>query len=121
LVHQVRYPDLKQCTLQSAALGVSVENVPFQLLETYNVIFVLKLSALLLHGTQDDLKGIDQVVEYDCAPLLPLRLVEAASMNDAHLLEHRRLPTLSSSCEQTMLVAILTCHFSTPLTVCHRT
>jgi hypothetical protein len=67
-------------------------------LHTHNVIVILKLGALFLHGAQDDLEGIDQVVEDNHTPLLPLRFVEAASMNDAHLLEHRGFSALSSAC-----------------------
>jgi hypothetical protein len=58
---------------------------------------VLELCPLLLHSAQYDLEGIDQIVEYDASPILPLLLVKATSMYQAHLLEHRRLATLTGT------------------------
>jgi hypothetical protein len=63
----------------------------------YNVVFILKVCVIFLHGGVDGLKGRHQVVE-DCgAPCLAFWLSESASVDDAHLLEDRRLATLTST------------------------
>lgn len=65
---------------------------------TYQIVVVLELGLLLLHGGEDGLEGRDQVVEDDGAPLLALQLVEAAGVDNSHLLEDGRLAALSSTC-----------------------
>lgn len=66
--------------------------------QMYQVVIVLKVGLLLLHGGKDGLEGGDEVVEDDCSPLLALRLVESARIYDSHLLQNRRLATLTRAC-----------------------
>jgi hypothetical protein len=65
---------------------------------TYNVVLVLKVGVVFLHGGVDGLEGRDEVVEDGGTPCFPLWLAEAACVDDAHLLEHRRLAALTSTC-----------------------
>ncbi len=64
---------------------------------TYDVVLILKVTLLLLHRTEDDLKGVNHVVEDDYAPLLALQLRETAGVNQTHLFEDGRLATLSGA------------------------
>jgi hypothetical protein len=65
---------------------------------TYNVVLVLKVGVVLLHRRIDGLEGRHQIVEDGSAPCFALWLAESAGVDDAHLLEHRRLAALASSC-----------------------
>jgi hypothetical protein len=69
-----------------------------RLLVAYQVVVVLELGLLFLHSSENGLEGRDQIVEDDGPPLLALCLVEAAGVDDSHLLQHGRLATLSSTC-----------------------
>jgi hypothetical protein len=66
--------------------------------ETHNVVFVLKVGVVLLHGLVDGLEGRDQVVEDGGSPCLALEALESARVDDSHLLEHRRLSTFTGTC-----------------------
>ena len=63
----------------------------------YQIVVVLKVRLLLLHGSEYGLEGGDKIVEDDGSPLLALFCVEAASMNDAHLLQYGGLAALTST------------------------
>lgn len=63
----------------------------------HQVIVVFELGLLLLHSSEDGLKGRDQVVEDDGSPLLAFCLVEAAGVYHSHLLQHRRFAALSGT------------------------
>jgi hypothetical protein len=41
-------------------------------MQAYNVAFVCKINFLLFHGAENDLEGVQQVVEYGDLPLFPL-------------------------------------------------
>ena len=64
----------------------------------YQVVVVLEVGLLLLHGGEDGLEGGDQVVEDNGPPLLAFGLVKAAGVDDAHLLQHGGLAALSGTC-----------------------
>jgi hypothetical protein len=64
---------------------------------TYNVVFVLKIGVILLHGSVDGLERRHQIVEDGRSPCLALCLAESACIDDSHLLEHRRLAALAST------------------------
>lgn len=55
--------------------------------DTYNVVFILKVGVVLLHGLEDCLEGGNEVVEDGGAPGLALHALETASIDDSHLLE----------------------------------
>jgi hypothetical protein len=65
---------------------------------TYNVVLVLEVGIVFLHGCVDGLEGRHQVVEDGGAPCFALRLAKSACVDDAHLLEHRRFAALTSTC-----------------------
>lgn len=65
---------------------------------TYDVVVVLKVDVILLHGRVDGLEGRDQVVEDSGPPCLALEALESACVDDAHLLEDGRLAALSGTC-----------------------
>jgi hypothetical protein len=64
---------------------------------TYDVVFILKVRIVLLHRGVDGLEGRHQVVEDGSPPCLAFWLAESTCINDAHLLEHCRLATLTST------------------------
>lgn len=64
---------------------------------TNNVVFVLKVCIVLLHGCVDGLEGRDEIVENGGPPCFALATLEPASVDDAHLLEHRRLAAFAST------------------------
>lgn len=63
----------------------------------YRALRVVEGQTLLSHGAEYDLECVDQVVEDDDAPLLPLGLGETTGVDDAHLLKDGRLAALSGS------------------------
>ncbi len=65
---------------------------------TYNVVVVLKVDVVVLHGRVNGLEGRDQVVEDGGPPCLALEALEAARVDDAHLLEDSRLAALTGTC-----------------------
>lgn len=65
--------------------------------EAHNVVFVLKVGVVFLHGLEDGLEGGDEVVENGGSPCLALKALEPAGIDDAHLLENRRLATLAGT------------------------
>jgi hypothetical protein len=65
---------------------------------TYNVVVIFKVYVVFLHGGVDGLEGRDQVVEDGGPPCLALEALEAARVDDAHLLEDRRLATFTGTC-----------------------
>lgn len=71
--------------------------------ETYNVVFILKVGVVLLHGLENCLEGGNEVVEDGGAPCLALHALETASIDDSHLLEDGRLSALAGTC---MLISI---------------
>lgn len=66
----------------------------------YQVVVVLEIRLLLLHGGEDGLESRNQVVEDNGPPLLAFRFVETACIYDAHLLEHGRLAALTGTCRK---------------------
>lgn len=67
--------------------------------KTYEVLIVFEFGVLLVHRREQDLEGVYQIAEDDDSPLFPLILGEAASVDDAHLLEHSGLAALTSTWE----------------------
>lgn len=72
----------------------------------YLVVRITEANSLLIHGVQDDVKGIDKVCEDDGAPLFPIGLGEAAAVNETHLLEHGGLATLASTEQENLDLAV---------------
>lgn len=59
------------------------------------ILRVSDLDVQLFHGLQDDLICIVDIREDDRTPILSLGSRESGSVDELHLLEHRRLATLS--------------------------
>lgn len=66
-------------------------------MDTYTVEFVIEADFQLFHGIQDNLERGQYVVEYDRPPFFLFRFGETLGVNQSHLLQHRRLSTLSST------------------------
>ena len=64
---------------------------------SYQIVVVFKVGLLLLHGREDGLEGGDKVVEDNGPPLLAFGLVEAARINNPHLLQYGGLAALAGT------------------------
>ena len=53
---------------------------------TYNVFIILKNSFTLKHSYEQRLESLNQIVEQNYSPMLPLCFVEPPRINNAHLL-----------------------------------
>lgn len=65
----------------------------------YLVIWVLEGNMKFLHGLENNLEGLNNVVKYYGLPLELLILAEALGVDELHLLQDGRLARLSGSCE----------------------
>lgn len=66
--------------------------------ETYNVVFIFKIGVVFLHGLENCLEGGDEVVEDGGSPCFALEILEAAGIDDSHLLEDCGFAALTSTC-----------------------
>jgi hypothetical protein len=66
--------------------------------DTYNIVFILKVGIVFLHGLEDGLEGRDEVVENGSPPCFALHALEAASIDDSHLLEHCGFAAFTGTC-----------------------
>lgn len=57
----------------------------------YYALGICKVDILLFHSTEDDLKGVHEVLEDGDFPLFALAVREPLVVDEAHLLQHRRL------------------------------
>ena len=57
-----------------------------QMKMTYNVFIIFKNSFTLKHSYEQRLESLNQIVEQNYSPMLPLRFVETPRIDDAHLL-----------------------------------
>jgi hypothetical protein len=69
---------------------------------TYHIFVLCKVHLLLLHSSENDLEGVQQVLKDGDFPLASLGQGEALCVYQAHLLEHCRLARLSSSYRETV-------------------
>ena len=67
---------------------------------SYNAVGTLQLRLLDLHDFENINESVYQVVKYDVLPSPSLLLVEAALVNDSHLLDNGRLSAVASAYRQ---------------------
>ena len=73
---------------------------------THNALFVFEVCIVLLHRSVDGLECGYQVVEDGRTPCLALVLPKPTSVDDAHLLQHRRLSTLTGTCVASQSISL---------------
>jgi len=95
---QYRFQGLQQHARRISEILVSVTKTWSAYKLAYQVVVVLEVCFLLLHGSEDGLEGRHEIVKDDGAPLLALRFIEATRMYNSHLLQHRGFAALSSTC-----------------------